>query len=146
MTKEIVTEILIDAEPGIIWRILTDFDEYPKWNPFIKSIKGNVNTGNKIVVRMEPPGAKGMTFKPKVLVMDAGKEIRWLGHLLFAGLFDGEHKFELIKIGDKKTLFRQSEIFKGLLVPLLSKQLDSNTRMGFEAMNKKLKEVSEKYK
>ena len=144
MVKEIKTEIVIKATPEKVWAILTDFDNYPNWNPFIKSIKGQVAVGNKIIARLEPPKAKGMTFKPSVLIFDANKEFKWLGHLLFPGLFDGEHKFELFDNGNGTTNFRQSEKFKGLLVPLFKKMLDNNTTNGFNLMNQKLKELAEK--
>lgn len=143
MAKEIKTEILINATPQKVWAILTNFEKYPDWNPFIKSIKGEVKTGNNITVRIEPPGASGMTFKPKVLTWETHKEFKWLGRLLFTGFFDGEHKFELIDNRNGTTTLIQSEIFKGILVPLFKKQLDNNTRKGFEEMNKKLKELAE---
>ena len=143
MAKEIKTEIIINVMPEKIWAVLTSFDNYPNWNPFIKSIKGEVKVGNTITVRLEPPGAKGMTFKPHVLAFETNKEIRWIGHLLFPGLFDGEHKFELIDNGNGTTTFKQSEIFGGVLVPLFKKMLDDNTKKGFEEMNIKLKESAE---
>jgi len=143
MAKEIKTEIIINVMPEKIWAVLTSFDNYPNWNPFIKSIKGEVKVGNTITVRLEPPGAKGMTFKPHVLAFETNKEILWIGHLLFPGLFDGEHKFELIDNGNGTTTFKQSEIFGGVLVPLFKKMLDDNTKKGFEEMNIKLKESAE---
>jgi hypothetical protein len=96
MAKEIKTEILIQASPEKVWSILTNFENYPNWNPFIKSIKGEVKVGNKIMARIEPPEANGMTFTPKILTFETNKELMWLGHLLLEGLFDGEHKFELV--------------------------------------------------
>ncbi len=144
MAIEIKTEILMNASAERVWKILIDFDGYPDWNPFITSIKGVIKVGNKIEVRIEPPGASGMTFKPKVLVFEINKEVRWLGHLLFPGLFDGEHKFELIDNGNGTTTFIQSEVFSGMLVPLFKKQLDNNTTNGFNAMNQRLKELVEK--
>lgn len=144
MATEIKTEILINASPEKVWAILTDFQNYPNWNPFIKSITGNVAVGNKIVARLEPPEASGMTFKPKVLQFDENKKFRWLGHLLFPGLFDGEHQFELIDNANGTTTFIQSEKFNGILVPLFKKMLDVNTKNGFVLMNEKLKELSEK--
>jgi hypothetical protein len=143
MAKEIKTEILINASPEKVWAILTNFGNYPNWNPFIKSIKGEVRVGNKITARIEPPNAKGMTFKPRILTFNTNKQLRWLGHLLFIGLFDGDHKFELIDNGNGTTTFIQSEIFKGILVPFFKKQLDNKTKKGFEAMNMKLKELAE---
>ena len=143
MAKEIKTEISINATPEKVWSILTDFDKYPNWNPFIKSITGNVAVGNKITARLEPPEANGMTFKPTVLAFEKNKEFRWIGHLLFPRLFDGEHKFELNDNRNGTTTFRQSEKFAGILVPLFKKMLDNNTKKGFEEMNKKLKELAE---
>ena len=143
MAKEIKTEIRINSTVEKVWGALTDFNNYPNWNPFIKSIKGPVLVGNKIVVRLEPPGATGMTFNPKVLAFEPYKEFRWIGHLVFPGLFDGEHKFELIDNANGTTTLIQSEKFSGILVPLFKKQLDDNTKRGFEAMNEKLKELVE---
>ncbi len=143
MAKEIKTDILIHATPEKVWAILTNFDDYPNWNPFIKSIQGDVKIGNKIIARIEPPKAKGMTFKPKVLVFDTNKEFRWIGHLLMPGLFDGEHTFQIIDNGNGTSTFIQSEKFKGILVPLFKKMLDNNTTNGFHEMNKKIKEKAE---
>jgi hypothetical protein len=140
---EIRTEILINASPEKIWAILTAFDKYPEWNPFIKYIKNTVKTGSQIEIRIEPPGASGMVFKPTILALEANKELRWLGHLLFKGLFDGEHSFKIVDNKNGTSTFIQRENFKGILVPLLKKQLNTNTKRGFEMMNEKLKEISE---
>lgn len=141
---ELKTEILINATPEKVWAIFTDFNNYPNWNPFIKSITGDVKVGNTINARIEPPGASGMTFKPKVLAFYANKEFRWLGHLLIKGLFDGEHKFELIKNGNGTTTFIQSEQFSGILVPLFKKMLNNAIKNGFNLMNEQLKALAEK--
>ncbi len=143
MAKEIKTEIQIAASSEKVWAILTDFEAYPTWNPFIKSLTGEVKVGNTITARIEPPNAKGMTFKPKVLAFTENQEFRWIGHLLFPGLFDGEHSFELIDNGNGTTTFIQSEKFKGILVPLFKKMLDVNTVNGFNEMNEMLKEIVE---
>lgn len=60
--KEIKTEITINASPSRIWKILMEFDRYPGWNPFIKSIAGQPIKGSKISARLEPPDANGMTI------------------------------------------------------------------------------------
>ncbi len=144
MAKEIITEININATPEKVWNILTDFENYPNWNPFIKSLSGNVAVGKKINVKLEPPGSKTMAFVPTVLAFDKNKEFRWLGHLLFKGLFDGEHSFQITDNGNGTTTLKQSEKFNGVLIPLFKKMLDTNTVDGFNQMNQKLKELAEK--
>jgi hypothetical protein len=141
--KELKTEILINAPPQKVWAILIDFQNYHTWNPFIRSIKGNIVVGNKITVRLEPPEATRMTFHPKILVFEKNKEFRWIGNLFFPGLFDGEHKFELVDNENRTTIFRQSEKFRGIFVPFFKKMLDINTTNGFNLMNQKLKELAE---
>lgn len=143
MAKEIKTEIVIHAKPDKIWEILLNFENYPKWNPFIKSIKGNAKVGGKLSMLIAPPDAKEMTFKPKILTCVTNKELSWLGRLLFPGIFDGTHKFQLVDNANGTTTFIQSEKFRGILVPLFKNLLDNNTKRGFEDMNRKLKELAE---
>ncbi len=143
MAYEIKTEVIIDASPQKIWSILIDFENYPNWNPFIKSIAGIPKVGNKITVRVEPPESKGMTFNPKILTFDFLKKLTWLGHFMFNGLFDGKHTFEIIDNGNGTSTFKQSETFSGVLVPFFKKKL-LKTKKGFELMNNKLKELAEK--
>jgi hypothetical protein len=141
--KELRTEIIINASKTKVWEVFTNFEQYPEWNPFIKSIKGKITEGEKIQVQLTPPEAKGIIMKPIVLKFQKNKELRWLGHLLIPGLFDGEHTFELIDNGNGTTKFVQKEKFSGILVPFLKKLLDYNTKMGFELMNEKLKQICE---
>jgi hypothetical protein len=144
MAKQIKTEISINASPEKIWKILTHFEAYPSWNPFIKSIEGEIKMGNAITVKIAPPDANEMTFKPTVLEYETNKKLSWLGHLLVKGLFDSEHKFELHDNHNGTTTFVHSENFSGLLVPIFKKQLEHNTKNGFMLMNEKLKELAEK--
>jgi len=46
--KELYSVIEIDAPADKVWGILTDFDSYSDWNPFIRKIKGKVEEGKKI--------------------------------------------------------------------------------------------------
>jgi hypothetical protein len=141
--KELHSEIEIGAPAERVWRLLTDFASYPEWNPFIRSISGQPTTGERLEVRIEPPGGRGMTFKPKVLNAEDNRELRWLGHLLVPGLFDGEHSFAIQMLDEHRVRFVQREAFRGLLVPLFARSLDNNTQRGFEQMNRALKERAE---
>lgn len=139
MKHSLLTQVQIAAPASKIWEVLTDFEQFPQWNPFLVFLKGNVDTGNRIQVKIQPPDGKAMEFKPKVLAFEKNKEFRWLGHLWMPGIFDGEHYFQLIENADGITTFVHGENFNGVLVGLLKKMLDENTRKGFEAMNRALK-------
>jgi hypothetical protein len=134
MAKQIHTSITIKASKEAVWEVFTDFESYPDWNPFIKSLKGEVAVGNTIAIQLP-----GMNFKPKVLTYTKNTELKWLGHLWFKGLFDGEHLFLLTDNGDGTTTLDQSEQFCGLLVGVFPKSLYTDTQTGFETMNEALK-------
>lgn len=144
---EIRTEILINAAPQKVWRILTDFKAYPAWNPFIKSLEqtsqGELKVGSRLKALIAPPDASAMTFTPAVTALNVNREFRWLGHLFIPGLFDGEHIFELMENGDGTTTLIHRENFRGLLIPLFKKMLNDNSRRGFELMNRQLKAQAE---
>ena len=123
--------------------ILTDFASYPQWNPFIRRISGELKAGDRLEVRLEPPGGRGITLRPMVLSAEPNRQLRWLGHLLVPGLFDAKHSLLIQLLKENRVRFIQSEVFKGVLVPLLARSLDNNTLRGFEEMNGALKERAE---
>nr|WP_320160757.1 SRPBCC domain-containing protein [uncultured Methanoregula sp.] len=137
--KELRSEIKIRASAERVWNILTDFAGFPQWNPFIRRAHGPVRVGEQLHVTIQPSGARGMNFRPVILNVEPGRELRWVGHLLVPGLFDGEHIFTIEPSGPGRVRFIQREIFTGLLVPLFSRGLDTDTRRGFDEMNRALK-------
>lgn len=137
MTRRIDTEIFIAATPERVWAVLTDFATYPEWNPFIESIAGLAEPGERLTVHIHAGGTRHV-FKPVMLQVTGPLRLRWLGRLGVPGLFDGEHDFEL-QAEQGGTRLLQSETFQGFLVPFLWRKLEPATRAGFEAMNRALK-------
>ena len=62
--------------------------------------------------------------------------------MLFPGLFDGEHSFEIVG-QDKGCLFIQSEKFKGILSGMIVKRIREDTQNAFETMNRAFKDLAE---
>ncbi len=134
--RTIETEIEIDATPEAVWAVLTDFESYPEWNPFVTRIEGEAIPGARLRVRIEPPGSRGMTFRPRLVVTEPNRRLEWLGRLVVPNLFDGRHEFRLERV-DGKTRFVHRETFSGLLMPAV---LDAEgVKAGFRAMNRALK-------
>jgi hypothetical protein len=142
MSATITTDTHIDASPERVWEVLTDFVSYPEWNPFITSIAGALVEGAKLQVRLRPPDSRGINMKPTILSIVPEQELKWLGHLLVPGIFDGEHHFLISDLGDGSTRLTQEEHFRGVLVSLTGNLL-RKTKAGFEQMNQALKERTE---
>ncbi len=141
--KELRSEIEIQASAERVWQLLTDFANFPQWNPFMRRASGEIKVGARLEVYIQPSGTRGMTFKPTVLKAEPGRELRWLGRLLMPGLFDGEHILTIEPLEANRVRFVQREIFTGVLVPFFAHGLDTDTRRGFEEMNRALKAGAE---
>src|SRR2546422_4342208 len=126
--KELRTEIEIAASANRVWATLTDFSSFPVWNPFIRRVDGELRVGASLVIGLQLPTARSMTFRPRVLRVEPGRQLRWRGHFIVRGLFDGEHAFEIEALSADRARLVHREIFTGLLVPLMARSLDHTTR------------------
>ena len=140
--RTIHTEIGIGAPAAKVWDILAAIDKWPEWNPFARA-SGRLEVGERLEVQITPPGKSPMIFRPTVVKLEPGRELRWLGHLGFKGVFDGEHGFRVVPEDVGRCRFEQFETFRGLLVAPILWKVEASTRVGFEAMNRMLKRRAE---
>ena len=141
-SKQLSSEMIIDSSANRVWELITDFGNFPRWNPLMRRATGKIKTGEKLEIFIQPSGTKGMTFHPKVLKVDPNHELRWLGRLYLPWLFDGEHALIIEPSSENSVKFIQREKFTGLLVPF-ARSLLRDTQRGFEEMNRALKQQAE---
>ncbi len=138
------TEIEICASPEVVWGVLTDSARYHEWNPFITTLEGRLAVGETLNVVVSPPDSTDFRFRPKVLVSEKDKELRWKGKVLADFIFCGEHYFELKELSNGRTRVAHGEDFSGMLLTFLGRQLTSTAR-GFVFMNQALKRRAEEH-
>ncbi|OGT28036.1 MAG: hypothetical protein A2Z17_05125 [Gammaproteobacteria bacterium RBG_16_66_13] len=142
--KEIFTEIEIHAPASRIWGHLLDFDRFKDWNPFIREVRGGTTPGERLKVGVRLPSGIALTFRPRILKIEAERELRWIDRTALPGILEGEHSFVLERLGDDRVRFVHRECFRGLVAVLFGELLDRQIRPGFEVMNRTLKEVAER--
>jgi hypothetical protein len=136
--KELRTEIEIQASPEKVWQILAGFDKWPEWNPFIHTVIGKPEIGEKVDITFRT-ASKEMTLHCTIVKAESNRELCWKYHVIIPGLFRGEHSFIIEPMGTDRVRFVDREIFNGLLVSLQAKDIDTNSRRGFEEMDRALK-------
>jgi len=141
--KAIETHIIVDSTPEKIWDILTNFEEYGLWNPFMTKVEGDAKLGAKIRVQIHTMGGKERIYHPIITRFEINKELRWKGKSFLPGIFDGERIFLIDKSADNKVTFFHKELFSGLGVILVGNKLAENLGEGFEKMNLALKKRTE---
>jgi hypothetical protein len=137
--RAISEAIDIAAPPRQVWTVLTDLAAYQDWNPFIQSASGQLRVGQTLTLRLVPGQGRALTFRPKVLAVEPGVLLRWVGRLIVPGIFDGTHQFSLEALGGNgSTRLTQSETFRGALVPFTGNSI-TQTESDFRALNQALK-------
>ncbi|SIR63074.1 SRPBCC domain-containing protein [Natronorubrum thiooxidans] len=132
----------IDAPPDVVWDVLLEFESYPEWNPFVRAIEGEPTEGEQLRIRIEPPGARGMTVNPEVVAVEEHRRLVWLGRLVVPFVFDGYHEFHLEPINNgERTRLLHRETVRGALVPLLFDR--DALEAGFAVMNAAVKQRAE---
>jgi hypothetical protein len=129
----------IKASPEKIWKLLTDAENYTKWNTTLESLEGNIALGG--TVKMKVPQAPGRIFKVKVKEFMPNKSMLWQDG--FAPMFMGRRYFTLQPGIDGTTVFTMSEVFSGLMLPMIAGKLPDFAPI-FEQYAADLKSAAEK--
>lgn len=113
-SRETGVSIDIQADKSIIWALLTNANDYPRWNTTIISIEGNIAKGEKIKLKakLDPKRA----FKLTVKEFDPETKLVW-------GDAMGKRVYSLKSIGSNLTNFSMVEKIGGPLFPLFAKMI-----------------------
>ena len=121
---------------------MTELEKYPEWNPFICHAIGKAEIGKTVDIDFQPD-SKGMKLHCTVARFQPNRELSWKYHVMHPMVFRGEHIFTIEPLGENRIRFIDREEFYGLLVPLQAKDIGTNTKRGFESMDKALKARAE---
>lgn len=137
------TDIIIKASREQVFDILTDFENYPEWNPYhIRVVAhGPVRVGTDLDVRVHRPDDQIIDVPHvKILRLVPDREITWGGGINY--IFKGEHVMRLEDTKEGHTKLIHNEDFKGAFIgfadlpPLILTE-------GYERMNRALKNYAE---
>jgi hypothetical protein len=135
----------VNSTPEKIWNVLTNFEEYELWNPFMTKVVGDAKLGSKIMVNIQTVRGKQRTYNPIITKFEIEKELRWKGKSFLPGIFDGERIFIIEKSANNQVSFLHKEIFTGFGVKLVGDKLDKDLRESFDKMNIALKNRAENF-
>jgi uncharacterized protein YndB with AHSA1/START domain len=115
-SRETSISTTIQADPAIVWALLTHAADYPRWNSTVTSIKGNIRQGETIEL-MSTLDAK-RTFKLKVKEFVPEKHLVW-------GDAMGNRTYTINKGQGGTVLFTMHEKIGGPLFPLFAGMIPS---------------------
>lgn len=135
------TQIDIEAPIEQIFSTLLDFESYPDWNPYHKSVVGKPEVGAELEVTVQRPDGQIIEVPAvHIIRLHENTELTWGGGI--KGVFYGEHVFELQKLDGNKTRLKHNEDFEGIFIGFADLPADVLTQ-GYEQMNEALKKYLE---
>jgi hypothetical protein len=131
---------VINASEDTIWRILTDAESYPTWDPGVLRIEGTIALGETVTAftKRDPKRA----FPAKVSEFMPQQKMTWIGGMPL-GLFKGVRTFTLTRQANDGIEFTLREEFSGLLLPFIAGSIPNQTKT-FEDFAAGLKVHAEK--
>jgi hypothetical protein len=142
MRKEIRKEIEINAAPERVWQILSDFEAFPDWNPFVVKVLGKPVKGETLAIEVQLPESRKLEFTPVILKAEPRRELPWVGTMPL-GMFRGEHFFIIEPVSENQVRFIHGEDFSGWLVGLIWRLFGKQIEKGYLLMNEALKRRAE---
>jgi uncharacterized protein YndB with AHSA1/START domain len=130
-------QIEIEAPPETVWEVLATFDDWPSWNPDVKSmsIDGPVAPGTEFRWKAGPG-----TITSTLQHVDRPRLIAWTGRTLGVKAF---HIWRL-EPRDGKTFVRTEETFDGLIARLFRGRMRKTLAEGLESGLRHLKAEAER--
>lgn len=102
-------QVEIEASPEVIWKIMTDVNNWPNWNPEVSkaSLNGKVKEGNTFQWKAGPG-----TIKSTIRSVENERLIAWTGKTL--SIIYASHVWKLEPLNGK-TMVRTEESWEGIV-------------------------------
>jgi hypothetical protein len=110
-------EMVVTAPRELVWRLLTGFDEYETWNPYITRASGEARQGERITLRLEPQHHGPQTVECEVINVKKMRKLYWRCRDHVPGLLDREHTFRLLPLGEDRIKLVYDGRWEGIFVP-----------------------------
>ena len=132
-SRETAVSIDIQADQSIIWKLLTNASDFPRWNSTVVSIEGEIKERGKIKLKS--------TLDPKRVFKLAVEEFVADNRLVWGDAM-GNRVYALKSIGQGLTNFTMTEKIGGPIFPLFSRMIPPFDQ-SFEQYAKDLKKEAE---
>ncbi len=133
----------VQAPASEIWRVLADLDGWSVWNPIYPQATGILRIGAKLSLTEAVPGQPHEQISPEVVDWVPDSQILWRDKTL-GGFVRRLRYLEIEKLTDEGCIFSNGEVYEGLGVRFMSKNLKGALRRGFTELGEALKATVER--
>lgn len=130
----------IQAPAPVVWKLLTNTSDYPRWNSTVISIEGEIAQGQEInlLAKVSPDRAFHLTVRE----LEPNVRMVWADGMPM-GMFAGVRTFTLTPQADGSTKLTMAEVFSGSMAKMITKSIP-DLRPSFQDFAADLKREAEK--
>jgi hypothetical protein len=132
--------VVVDAPRGAIWALLTEFERYDEWNPYITSGTGAARPGGltDLVFSTDEDNVR----EAAMLIVRPQRKLEWETRVIGPGILDREQIFRVLPRDDGRWDVVQEVRLEGVLAPFTDFDAD---RRGLVAMLEAISELAPRY-
>jgi len=136
---EIRTYTDIAAPPEQVWAVLTDLEDYDRWNPVLRKMRGRCEPGATIRF-VVAGGPAPVPISAEIVVVEPARELRWVGppQPWLRKLVSGSHWFRL-EPTEHGTRLEHGETFRGAALPARWGRFERWLGARYDAVNEALR-------
>jgi hypothetical protein len=135
-------EAVIAASAGRIWNMMTDFESYPTWNPWLRAASGRLEPGG-VVWADVMLDKKRMRAKHLVLTVEPGHRLCWRDAGWNAAFVYAHRCRTLTPLPGGSVRFEQEILLDGTLARLAARWFGPALQKGLAAETAALKQRAE---
>lgn len=124
----------IDAPADVVWQVLTDFDSYGEWNPFVSRCHSTLEPGDPIDMRVRLVGSKPFPQREYIRNHTPGVEFGYRMKPVPGGLLHSLRTHTVTPLDGGRCRYRSHFELAGRLQPVVTALLGGALRRGFGAM------------
>ena len=124
----------VRAPAAVVWQVITDFDRYPEWNPFVERCRSSLAPGDPIDMRVHVFEGFAQAQRETIFEHRPGERLVYGLAPARLGALASRRVHEVTPQGDDASRYRSHFVLSGWLSPLTGLLLGSRLERGFRAM------------
>ncbi|MBF6185274.1 MULTISPECIES: SRPBCC domain-containing protein [Nocardia] len=134
MAFVIDSTVYIDAPAATVWEVLTDFDSYGQWNPFVLECATSLVPGEPIDMVVDLGGGKPKRQREYMRSHTPGREFSYTMKPIPLGTLRSLRSHTVTEVSPERTRYESHFELGGWLHPVVAAALGARLRHGFEGM------------
>ncbi|PXX64211.1 uncharacterized protein YndB with AHSA1/START domain [Nocardia tenerifensis] len=132
----------IDAPAELVWQVITDFDRYGEWNPFVSECRSSLVPGEPIDMLVHL-GSRPRRQREYIRSHTPGRELSYAMKPVPFGALHSLRSHTVTPLDDDRTRYESHFELDGWLHPLVVALLGKHLRRGFAGMTAGVEERAE---